>query len=376
MARILNEEQQLIRQAVRSFAQNEVRPAFQKHDRENSFPMELHRRCGELGFLGADVPEECGGAELSLASSLMILEEVSKEMPALGCSLMVSMTVPLFLYCDSNPEHNKLIPELISGEKVGAMAETDPAGVLNITEWPVLGVKDGKDYILNGTKLFVTNAQAADYMVVSGMVGGKPRRFLLKKGMPGLDCGHADMKMGMNGAGNGTIVMHDVRVPASDEVIMNKMTNNLAAGYLHISSVALGCMEGAYEKTREYLNVRTNAGKPIIQMQAAAHEMAQIKTKIEACRSFIDDAAALVAAGKPDSTLIRMVKVFVTDTAVECTRQCIQLYGGLGYCEETGIAHYMRDAVGATIGDLTAPIQTDYIAKALAKLDAKNKKFY
>lgn len=376
MARILNEEQQLIRQTVREFARDEIRPKFAQYDVSGEFPLELNRRCGELGFIGADVPEQFGGAGLELDSSLIILEEVSKEMPALGCSLMVSMTLPLFFVCGKNPEHRELIKPLISGEKVGAIAQTDPAGVLNIQEWPVLAVRDGNEYVLNGTKLFVTNAGAADYFMVSGLCGGKSCDFLVKKGTPGFESGSMDRKMGMNGAGNGSISLHDVRIPVSDKLVLTTMTTNLAAGYLHMSSVALGCMEGAYEKTRKYLRVRTNKKQPVIEFQAAAHALARIKTRIEACRSFIDDAARLVEAGKPDSTLIRMVKVFVTDSAVEVSRECVQLYGGLGYCEETGIAHYLRDAVGTTIGDLTAPLQYDLIAKALAKLDEKNKTFY
>lgn len=376
MARILNEEQQLIRQTVREFARDEIRPRFMEYDRSGEFPHELNRRCGELGFIGADVPEEFGGAGLELDSSLIILEEISKEMPALGCSMMVSMTLPLFFVCGSNNEHKKLIAPLLSGEKVGAIAQTDPAGVLNMPEWPVLAVKKGDEYILNGTKLFVTNASAADYFMVSGLCGGKPCDFLVKKSTPGFESGAADRKMGMNGAGNGSISLHDVHIPVSDKIVLTGMTKNLAAGYLHMSSVALGCMEGAYEKTRAYLRVRTNKKQPVIEYQAAAHALARMKTRIEACRSFIDDAARLVESGKPDSTLIRMVKVFVTDSAVDVTRECVQLYGGLGYCEDTGISHYMRDAMGTTIGDLTAPLQYDLIARFLAKQDAKGQLYY
>ena len=157
----------------------------------------------------------------------------------------------------------------------------------------------------------------------------------------------------------------------SDQLIVSSYLPNLAAGYLHMSAVALGTMEGAYEKTREYLNVRTNKMRPIIEMQVAAHKLARIKTKIEVCRSFINDVSTLIEANRPDNTLIRMVKAFVTETAVDCTRECVQLYGGLGYCEDTGIAHYMRDAMGTTVGDLTSDIQYDLIAKKLAKQDKR-----
>lgn len=373
MSRILTEEQQLVREAVRDFAVNEVRPAFLEYDMKNEFPRELNKRCGELGFIGADVPEEYGGSGLDLTSSLMILEEISKEMPALGCSLMVSMTLPLFFVCGNNPEHKKLIAELISGEKIGAIAQTDPAGVINTSEWPTLAKKVGNEYVLNGTKLFVTNGEVADYFMVSGPCGGKHCDFLVKRGAEGFSTGIAEKKMGMNGAGNASISMRDVHIPLSDKITLVRMTNNLAAGYLHMSAVALGCMEGAYEKTRAYMRVRSIGGRPAIEMQAVSSAFARLKTKIEAARSFINDAATLVEAGKADGNLIRMVKVFVTDTSVDVCRECVQLYGGLGYCEETGIAHYLRDAMGTTIGDLTAPIQYDLIAKALAKADKKKK---
>ena len=371
MGRLLTDEQQLIMQTVRQFAVEEIRPRAMEVDLGNTFPFDLNKRCGELGFIGADVPEEFGGAGLDINSSLLILEEISKECPALGCSMMVSMTLPLFLCCSANPEHKQYIKPLISGEKVGAIAQTDPAGVLNMAEWPILAVREGDEFVLNGTKLFVTNSHAADYYMVSGLCEGKPCDFFVKKDSPGFGSGHIERKMGMNGASNGTITLHNVRIPVSDQLIVSSYLPNLAAGYLHMSAVALGTMEGAYEKTREYLNIRTNKMRPIIEMQVAAHKLARIKTKIEVCRSFINDVSTLIEANRPDNTLIRMVKAFVTEPAVDCTRECVQLYGGLGYCEDTGIAHYMRDAMGTTVGDLTSDIQYDLIAKKLAKQDKK-----
>lgn len=377
MARILNDEQTLIRESVREFAEHEIRPKFMEHDKGNEFPFELNRRCGELGFIGADVPKEHGGSGLDLASSLTILEEVSKEMPALGCSLMVSMTMPLMLICDDNPDHDALVAPLISGEKIGAIAETDPAGVVNFSEWPAMGVRDGGEIVLNGTKQFVTNGHVADYVLVNGGIfEGKPAYFLVSSDMEGFTRHKADRKMGMNGAANANLSLSDVRIPASNQVNMVRFLPNLAAGYLHMSSVALGTMEGAYAKTRDWLKVRTFKKQPIVEMPQIAASLARIKTKIEASRSFIDDACRLVEKGRPDPTLIRMVKVFTTDASVECCRELIQLYGGLGYDEDAGVAHYLRDAMGTSIGDLTAPIQYSLIAKDLAKLDAKNVPYY
>lgn len=373
MSRFLSEEQELMRKIAREFAQTEVRERAMEIDRSNAFPRDLHKRCGELGFLGVLLPESAGGIDAGVTTAAVICEEIAKESTAFAISLFVSMAMPAYLLeAPTSDLAEKYLPGLVSGDKVCCGALTFPVGSTNFAEWGVFGKRDGNDWILNGTKLYVTNTNASDVIIVIGFTEDyQVGCWVLEKGTPGLEDSHIERKMGANGNCSGTYVFSNCRVPNSHFFV--KQLGGIGVGNALCAATALGCAEGAFEKTIEYTKVRTRAGKPLATKQVVAHRLARMHGQIEAGRSLLYDALRLADEGRPEDAkiLINTSKYMLGDMAVDITLQCVQLHGGMGYCEDTGIARYMRDAVGTTIADCTPDQHVETIAALLGLPEAE-----
>jgi butyryl-CoA dehydrogenase len=273
----------------------------------------------------------------------------------------------------ATPLSRKYLPDLISGDKVGSTAITQPQGSTNHAEWGVFGKKDGDEWVLNGTKLYITNTRAADVTLAMGITDDyQLGAWIVEKGHPGMEDNHVERKMGASGNNSGTYVFKDCRVPSENFVQMASGAD-AGIGNAMCASVALGLAEGVFAKTLEYTKVRTRAFKPIATKQAVSHRLAKMYAAIESGRSLLYDATRLADEGKMEEAkiLVNAAKYSVTEMSVDVARQCIQLHGGMGYCEDTGIARYMRDAMGTTIADCTPDLHLETIAALLGCPEAE-----
>lgn len=369
MSRFLNEDQVMIQKMAREFAQTEVRAKAMEIDTTNRVPRELYERLGELEFLGVLLPEEVGGTNAGLTTAAIIIEEIAKESPTLALSTYVRMAMATyFLEAPTMDLANKYLPDLISGKKVIAGAFTAPTGSTNFAEWPVLARKDGNDWILNGTKLYVTNTEAADVVIAIGFTDEYDVGcFVVEKGNPGMEDSHVERKMGMNGNCSGTYVFSDCRIPG-DHFFVKHLggPEMIGMGNALCAATALGCMEGAWERTVEFTKVRTRSHEPIITKQVVSHRLARMWGQIESGRSLVYDAVRCADEGRPEAKiLINTSKYLLSEMSVDVTKQCCWLHGGMGYCEDPGIARYMRDAMGTAHADCTPDQHVETVAALL-----------
>lgn len=370
MSRFLNEDQKMVQKMAREFAQEEVRTRAVEIDKNNKIPRDLYERLGELGFLGVLIPEEFGGTGAGLTTAGIIIEEIAKECPALSLSTYVRMSmVTYFLEAPTMDLAKQYLPDLISGKKVIAGAFTAPTGSTNFAEWPILGRKDGSDWVLNGTKLYVTNTNAADVIIAIGFSEDKQVGcFVVEKGNPGMEDNHVERKMGMNGNCSGTYVFSNCRIPG-DHFFPKQLggPSMIGLGNALCAATALGCMEGAWERAVEFTKVRTRAGKPLATKQVVAHRLARMWGQIESGRSLLYDAMRCADEERvlEAKMLINTSKYMLSEMSIDVTKQCAWLHGGMGYCEDPGIARYMRDAMGTTVADCTPDQHVETVAALL-----------
>ena len=367
MSYFLTEEQELMRNTVREFTEQEVKPQITAIEKTNAFPLDLWKRCSELGLTGVSVEEKYGGLGLDVTTELLVMQEIAKTSPTLALILdahMLSIRV-LEIYGTEEQRLKYLVPSA-PGQIISAYALTDPAGSTNFKEWSPLGITSGDEIILNGTKLYVTNSHVADYYTFFGIIDDRLRHVIVDKGMTGLETGHIEHKMGLAGTSTGTVRLRNVRVPKSNLIpLVQHGFPPLDVAYLNISAIALGLSEGVFERTKQYVLDRTRFRSPLGSFQAVAHHISQMATKIEYARSMIYSVARLYDEKRPNLTLTRMCKAMIPEWSVEISSLCLQLHGASGYCEDTGIARYMRDAKGLCIGEAPTDIHWDSIAKEL-----------
>jgi alkylation response protein AidB-like acyl-CoA dehydrogenase len=371
MSNFMTEKQILLRIVARQFTEEEVRPRVLEAYGENShkFFKELGKRCGDLGFMNLVIPEQLGGLGQPHSSFLIVQEEIAKESPALTMHLQIQTVAPLFMLAVPAAAE-KWFSKVIRGDAIFAAGFTDPAGIANYGEWPDLAVLDGDEYVLNGSRNFSSTGMYYDVLLSIGMVKGDMYCFVTENGHPGIMATPAK-KMGL-GESFGVMSYKNVRVSKkfaadiSASMVKNRVKVELdqysVSNPLNCSAMALGCMEGVLSKTINYLKQRTNKGKPLASKTAIQDKLARMQTKVEACRALLYNTVELAEIGKYDKKLLHMCKCFIPDTAVEIARECITLYGGLGYCESTGIEHYLRDAMGLTIAENTSDMHYASIA--------------
>lgn len=350
---ILNDEQQAIQAAAREFAEKEVLPRAVEIDKTREFPNDLYKRAGELGFLRTLTPEACGGLGLGNVECALISEEIAKALPGFAMMIQSGMTSPGMMLMFPNYAH--LAEDAMNGDKRFCCSMTDPAGSTNYSEWSLFAKRDGDYWVLNGTKNFCTH-NGCDVATVAGICDDdKVRLFAIPKGTPGFENTHQERTIGFGGAWIGSPSWKDCRVPVADAVDFEVRfgPGPFAGAYVGISAVALGCAEGAFKMAEDYLKVRSREGKPVMEKQAVAHRMAKNLTQLEAMRAMLYTTCQAMDAGTMKPEEANMTKVFVTYGAVEVCREMVQIYGGLGVCEDTGIGRYFRDSIQPTLADYT-----------------------
>ncbi|TYS64060.1 acyl-CoA dehydrogenase [Bacillus infantis] len=370
------EEQEMMRKMVRDFAQSEIAPFIEKME-QGEFPRDILKKMGALGLMGIPVPEKYGGAEMDFTSYIIAINELSKVSATLGVILSVHTSVGTnpILYFGTEEQKQKYVPKLAAGEYLGAFCLTEAGAGSDAGSLKTKAVKNGEEYILNGSKVFITNGGEADVYIVfastSPELGTKGvSAFIVGKGTSGLVIGKDEEKMGLHGSRTVQLNFEDMRVPAENllgaegEGFKIAMAN-LDAGRIGIAAQALGIAEAALEAAVAYSKERSQFGKPISHQQGIGFKLADMATNVEASRLLVYRAAMMRQNGERCGMQASMAKLFASKTAVETSIEAVQVFGGYGYTEDYPVERYFRDSKITEIYEGTSEIQRIVISKNL-----------
>ncbi|MFC7062282.1 acyl-CoA dehydrogenase [Halobacillus seohaensis] len=374
------DEQQMMQKMVRDFAEKEVAPEVERMEREDRFPVELVRRMGELGLMGVPIHERYGGAGMDYTSYVMAIHEISKVSATLGVILSVHTSVGTnpILYFGTEEQRQKYIPKLASGEYLGAFALTEPGAGSDAGSLKTRAEKQDDHYILNGSKVFITNGGAADTFIVFARTNRDEKRgkgvsaFIIERNTPGFSIGKAEKKMGLHGSSTVSLSFDQCKVPAS-QLLGNEGEGfktalaNLNTGRIGIAAQSLGIAEASLEHAIAYAKEREQFGKPIAQHQGISFKIADMATDVEAAKLLVYQAASLHGAGKKCSKEASMAKLFASKAAVNTSIEAVQVYGGYGYTEDYPVERFFRDAKVCEIYEGTSEIQRIVISNHLLK---------
>ncbi len=375
----LNEEQLMIQQTAREFAETEIAPSTIERDIKAEFPTEIVKKLGELGFMGMMVSPEYGGAGLDTVSYVLALIEISKVDASVGVIMSVNNSLVNFGLEKWGSEYIKktYLTPLAQGEKLGAFALSEPEAGSDATQQRTMAEKDGKYWVLNGIKNWITNGTSADYYIVMAQTDKEKRHkgitaFLVEKGTPGFEHGVKEDKLGIRSSDTCSLTFTNCRVP-EENVIWDVgkgfyfAMNTLNGGRYGIASQAVGIATAAYEKALKYSLERKAFGTEIFNHQAIQFKLSEMATNVEAARLLTLQAAALKDAGKDYIKQASMAKLFASETAVKCALEAIQIHGGYGYVREYLVERYLRDAKITEIYEGTSEIQKIIIAREIMK---------
>jgi len=375
----LNEEEQMVQQMARDFAQREVAPVARELDREARWPKELIARMGELGLMGVAVPDELGGAGMTNVCYALAMEEISAACASTG----VIMSVNNSLVCDpllkfgSDEQKATYLKPLAAGEKLGCFGLTEPSSGSDASNMLTVATKDGDEWVINGSKNWITNGPHADVMIVftctdrsQGARG--TTAFIVEKGTPGYRTEAPDEKMGIHAAHSSSIFFEDCRIPDSQRLGevgqgFKIAMATLDGGRIGIASQALGIARAALEKAIDYSKERQAFGKPIAKLQAIQFKIADMAMELDAARLLVWRAAsmkdrALTEKGLRHSEESAMAKLFASETATRVAHQAMQIFGGYGYSQEYDLERHYRDARITEIYEGTSEIMRIVIA--------------
>ncbi len=374
-----SENQVLIAQSIRDFAEREMRPNIMLWDETQTFPVDLFKKLGQMGFMGILVPENLGGSGLSYHEYITIIEEISKVDPSIGLSVAAhnSLCTNHILTFGNEEQQKKWIPKLATAEHIGAWGLTEhntgsDAGGMNTT-----AVKDGDFWIVNGAKNFITHAISGDVAVVIVRTGDKGdskgmTAFVFEKGMPGFSSGKKENKLGMRASETAELIFDNCRIPDSHRLgevgqgFVQAM-KILDGGRISIGALSLGISKGAYEAALKYSKERYQFGKAISEFQGISFKLADMATEIETSELILHKAAFLKEQHKPVTTMGAMAKMYASEVCVKISNEAVQIHGGYGYIKDFPVEKFYRDSKLCTIGEGTTEIQKLVIARNLLK---------
>lgn len=370
----LSDDQRLIVQTVRDYCQAEIAPLAAQYDKTGEFPWPQLRGLAELGLLGATVPEKWGGAELDSVTYALCLEEIAAADASVAVIVSVQNGLPeqMLLRYGTDEQKKKYLVPLAKGEKIGAFCLTEPGAGSDAASLRLSARRDGDEFVLSGSKAWITSGGQADTYLVMARTGGPGARgvscFVVEKGASGLSFGKPEEKMGLHAAHTTTVQFDDVRVPASNMVGKEGeglivALSSLDAGRIGIAMQALGIARAAFEHATRYALTREQFGKKIAENQGVSFKIAQMAARIEAARLVALKAAWLKDAGHKYSKEASIAKLLASDAAVEVTRDAIQVFGGNGYSREYPVERLYRDAKVTEIYEGTSEIQHVVIAR-------------
>lgn len=373
------ENQRMIADMIRDFAEKEIRPKMMEWDENQEFPVEVFKKLGELGLMGAVVPQEYGGSGMSYNEYVVVVSEIAKVCGSIGLSVAAHNSLCTnHIYMFANEEQRKRwLPKLTTAEWIGAWGLTEhntgsDAGGMNTT-----AKQDGDYWVLNGAKNFITHAISGDIAVVIARTGEKGdsrgmTAFVIEKGTPGFSSGKKENKLGMRASETAELIFADCRVH-KDNVLGNvgegfiQAMKVLDGGRISIASLGLGIAKGAYEAALAYSKEREQFNQPISQFQAIAFKLADMATDIEASELLIYEAADLKDKGLPVTKISAMAKYYSSEVAVRVSTDAVQIFGGYGYTKDFPAEKFYRDSKLCTIGEGTSEIQKLVISREILK---------
>jgi alkylation response protein AidB-like acyl-CoA dehydrogenase len=374
-----SETQTMIAESARDFAEKYIRPHIMEWDESQKFPIPLFKKMGKMGFMGVLVPEELGGSGLGYHEYIAVVEEISKVDPSIGLSVAAhnSLCTNHILTFGNEEQKKKWIPKLATAEHIGAWGLTEhgtgsDAGGMNTT-----AVKDGDDWIVNGSKNFITHGISGDIAVVIVRTGDKGdsrgmTAFVLEKGTPGFTSGKKANKLGMRASETAELFFDNCRIPDANrlgevgEGFIQSM-KILDGGRISIGALSLGIAKGAYEASLKYSKERHQFGKAISEFQAIAFKLADMATEIEASELLLHKAAFLKNNNRNMTTLGAMSKMYSSEVCVKVSTDAIQIHGGYGYTKDYPVEKFYRDSKLCTIGEGTTEIQKLVISRNILK---------
>ena len=379
----LSKEHEMARTLFREFAEKEVKPLAQEVDETEVFPRGTVDKMAKYGFLGIPVPKEYGGQGCDPLTYAMCVEELSKVCGTTGVivSAHTSLCIDPIMTYGTEEQKQKYVVPLAKGEKLGAFGLTEPGAGTDAQGQQTKAVLDGDEWVLNGSKCFITNGKEADVYIIIAVTGKVEKRgrvqkeisaFIVEKGTPGFSFGTKENKMGIRGSSTYELIFTDCRIP-KENLLGQKgkgfaiAMHTLDGGRIGIAAQALGIAEGALETTIAYVKERKQFGRSIAQFQNTQFQLADMATKVEAAQMLVYKAAMAKATQKVYSVEAAKAKLYAAEVAMEATTKCVQLHGGYGYIREYDVERMMRDAKITEIYEGTSEVQRMVISGALLK---------
>jgi alkylation response protein AidB-like acyl-CoA dehydrogenase len=375
----LPESHRALQASLRDFCERKVKPYAREWDKDERFPLQVVRELGELGVMGMLVAEEYGGAAMDSLAVAVAIEEIARYDGSLALTVashngLGTSHIRVF---GNEAQKRKYLPKLASGEFLGAWGLTEPGSGSDAAGMKTTAVRQGDNWVLNGTKMFITQGTVGDVFVVLALTSPEKRQkgvtaFILEKGLPGFSQRSIHGKLGMRSSDTAELVLENVEVPDSarlGEVNMGFIDTLkiLDKGRITIGALAVGLGRGALEESVRYAKERTAFGQPISEFQGLRWMMADMKTEIDAARLLVHRAAWLADTGKPYTREASIAKLFASEAATRACGKAVQIHGGYGYTREFPVERYLRDAKLCEIGEGTSEVQRTIIARETFK---------
>jgi len=379
----LSNKQEMARTLFREFAENEVKPLAQEVDEKEEFPVETVKKMAKYGFMGIPVAKEYGGQGCDNLTYALCVEELAKVCgtTAVIVSTHTSLCIDPILTYGTNEQKEKYVPALAKGETLGAFGLTEPGAGTDAQGQQTKAVLDGDEWVLNGSKIFITNGKYADVYIIIAVTGTVEKRgrkikeisaFIVEKGTPGFTFGTKEKKMGIRGSATYELIFTDCRIPKENLLGQQGKGFSIAmhtldGGRIGIAAQALGLAEGALETTVEYVKERKQFGRSIAQFQNTQFKLADMAARTKAAQLLVYRAAKTKDAGKTFGVEAAMAKLYASETAMEVTHHAVQLHGGYGFIREYDVERMMRDAKITEIYEGTSEVQRMVISADLLK---------
>lgn len=379
----LSKKHLLAQSLYRSFTENEVKPMAHEVDEKELFPRETVEKMARCGFMGIPVPKEYGGQGCDVLSYVMCVEELAKACgtTAVILSAHTSLCIDPILTYGTEQQKQNYIPDLAAGRKLGAFALTEPGAGTDAQGQQTKAVLDGDQWVLNGSKCFITNGKEADVYIIIAVTGTVEKRgkkskeisaFIVEKGTPGFSFGTKEKKMGIRGSATYELIFDDCRIPKENLLGMKGKgfgiaMHTLDGGRIGIAAQALGLAEGAFESAVKYVKERKQFGRALGQFQNTQFQLAEMATRIEAAKMLVYKAAFAKETQKTYSVEAAKAKLYAAKTAMEVTEKAVQLHGGYGYIREYDVERMMRDAKITEIYEGTSEVQLMVISSDVLK---------
>ena len=373
------ENQRLVSQMIRDFGAREIKPKMMEWDEQQTFPIELFRKMGGLGLMGVLVPEEYKGAGFGYLEYITAISEISRIDGSIGLSMAAhnSLCSNHLLLFGNEEQKSRYLPKLATAEWIGAWGLTEPNTGSDSGNMKTTAVRDGDQYIINGSKNFITHGKSGDLAVVIVRTGepGNSRgmsAFLIEKGTPGFTSGKKENKLGMRASETAEMIFSDCRIDRSQMLGLEgegfvQAMKVLDGGRISIAALSLGIAIGAYEAALSYSKERHQFNQPISKFQGIAFKLAEMATKIEAARLLTFRAGELKDKGFDVTRESAMAKLYASEVAVDVANEAVQIFGGYGYTKDYPAEKYYRDAKLCTIGEGTSEIQKIVISRSILR---------